>query len=314
MAVARGNMTLTEACQIIVIAMDHYHGLTKEKLRSIFKDLVIKVHPDRGGNPYLFDLVQQAYEIVLSSRRDFTSQTPARVQQQYEQLRQDRQPQGRVSSDHQPQGRVSSDRQPQGRVSLDHQPQGRVSSDRQRQRGSREDFVMAGGPQVQQVFQQGKQFDVQRFNQVFSEHYEQDEESKRNYNDMLKSNQRIVRDVVVYEDPAEMMSRSALQYSTIGGNQDSFTSDRYTDLYEAYTEQNPDELQSRKESYTTLDDVKRTRAAPIEKSAADEDRMRRVNEMKHMHESSRQRRALHDEQRINDHYQRLHFRLTGPQQ
>lgn len=282
------SMTLTEACQVLGIPPEQYKRLTKERLRAIFKELVIKVHPDRGGNPYLFDLVQQAYEIVLSSRRDFAAQTPARVQQQYEQLQQDRR---------------------------SHHPQQDRSMDRSdRARGSREDFVMAGGPQVQQHFQQGKQFDLQRFNQVFSEHYEQDEESKRNYNDMLKSNQRIVRDVVVYEDPAEMMSRSALQYSTIGGTQGSFTSDRYTDLYEAYTEQHPDEIQSRKETYKSLDDLKSTRSLPIEKTTADEERMKRVNEMKHLHESSRQRRALQDEQRINDHYRRLHFRLTGPQQ
>lgn len=289
-------MTLTEAFQILGLPAQSFQSLTKEKLRATFKELVMKVHPDRGGNPYLFDLVQQAYEVVLSSRRDFAATTPARVHDNYQRLRDER------GYSAQPSSSSSMSMSKGGRG------QGPPPALPPRER---EQFEAAGGQAAVSHFAKGGgQFDLSRFNQVFADHYEQDEDQKRNYNDFLKSEKKVTRDLVVYEDPEEFQSRTALAYTTLGGTQGSFTSKHYTDLYEAYSEKHPDEVQGRAESYNNLDELVIARGRSIDMTDQERERHRRVAEMRAMHESSRQRRAVDEESRINDQYQRLNFRLT----
>lgn len=294
------RMTVMEALKIMGIPPRTYESMTKESLRNVFRDLVKKVHPDRGGNDYLFDLVQQAYEVVISSRRDFQVNAGRPLQEKMQAEQAERQYAPRPQQHHY----SHQNSYPTSHALPSSHPPPPTST------RDRPSFTPAGGHQARSVFTDGQSFNAAKFNEVFSEHYEADIDSKRNYNDFLKSNQRVTRDLVVYEDPSEYQSNSALSYASIGGTSGSFTSKQYTDLYEAYSEQHPDEVQGRSETFRSLDDIQKSRGQKIDMTHEDQERMRRISEMKQYHESSRQRRALDEDQRTHDHYQRLHFRLT----
>jgi len=301
MANPLARMTVIEALRVLGISPSQYEKLTKEKLRLIFRELVKRVHPDRGGDDHLFDLVQQAYEVVLASRRDFqVSVNPKAMEEKMRQEMMDR--------DYAPRRVPGSHHRVHPVPSSPHQvhPVHQVPSSTR----DRPSYDPAGGERAKAIFSSGQNFNVQKFNEMFSDHYEADEDSKRNYNDFLKSNERVTRDIVIYEDPSEYQGSSSLSFSNIGGTNGSFTSKQYTDLYEAYTEQHPDEVQGRKEEYRTLDDVHQSRSRKIDLTAEDTERMRRISSMKQHHETVRQRRALDEDTRMHDRYNRLHFQLT----
>lgn len=59
-----GAMSVREACDLLGVAPD----ATREQIIAAHRRLMLKVHPDRGGNDYLAAKINQARDRLLGSR------------------------------------------------------------------------------------------------------------------------------------------------------------------------------------------------------------------------------------------------------
>jgi len=264
-------MTLVQAYQVMGILDPP--NLTKAILRSKYRELVIQVHPDRGGNPYLFDLVKQAYTVISQSRRDWnggTEQVSASMQQ------------------------LSVDRTEKEREWRPRAPAAASAA-------------AASAASSSRVALHPQRFDVQQFNAVFNDNYKGSEEEQRDHLSFMKRQDRVVRDIQVWEEPDPL---SYHNYATLDASTASFTSKAYTDLYEAYTERHPDEIKGRNEVYHSIEDVKSNRAQHIQMTQADREKEHRLQQWRQAQEAQRQQRVNTRDHAIDTQHQLLTQRLT----
>lgn len=314
-------MTLIQAYE--AMGIQDPPALTKQVLKARYRDLVLQVHPDRGGNAYLFDLIKQAYHTICQSRKDwndYQSVTDGMTQLQVDraEYEQNVQRQHLAAPAHaayaahpaHPAHPAHAAQRP--RVSQRHmQPQHQQPQHQQQhhQPQHQQSQLHVRDARSRPIQMSAQQFDVAQFNSLFDEHREPTDEEAKHHASFMRSNDRVVRDVVVYQEPDALVS-TRHNFASLDAHTDSFTGRSYTDLYEAYTERHPDEIQGRAETYETVDAVRAARERSIEVTPDERDRQARILSWQHAQEAERQQRVLSRDEKMAQLNQRLTQRLT----
>ena len=154
-----------------------------------------------------------------------------------------------------------------------------------------------------------RRFDVHQFNKVFSDHYAPAEEEKQDRLQLLRHPDRVVRELVVFQEP-DAMHHSKQAYASLDGQATSYTGKAFTDLYEAYTDRHPEELQARPASFQSLEEAKKQRAQSIEPTQTDQLQQRQLEQIRQKQEEERLSRVLRRDEFHEQQHQKLHQRLT----
>ena len=300
----------TECCDILGI--DESQSLSTEIIRAAYKKAAVRAHPDRGGNPALFDAVTRAsaYLQKIVDRVSGIRQQAAAI------------------SAHVPQTQAELDNYSQQRTATVSQLQDRAP--------------VALSP---------KKLDMNLFNQLFEENKLPDPEKDDGYGDWLKTTgqsdtvqenstlrKKFALDTFNQAFQQETRSgssgdatRSAYYPSaiilqptmgvTLGGDRpDDFTAaygsrTQFTDLKSAYTSDNTfsQNVQSAAASLgsrpANLKDMERARSAPAVLSPEEQHRVRVAEEREKMLEEQRVRRMAQQDETAGRYHDNLQRRL-----
>lgn len=240
------------------------------ELKSRFKVLAVKLHPDKGGDPMLFDLLKKAFLSVWDTLK-------------HEEVKNEE-----VSSTmHQ---RVLERAQD--------------VADRQQEQ-----------LRFHQAMHKSGRFDNHRFNKVFQDHYEADEDDAYGCEELMTSSDVPTRALSTHVQ--EHVSERALACGQLGSaarlSSTGYThANRFTDLREAYTKPHEAETKVDEERMSRslkLSAIERDRERPIERSKKEDMALQREQEFLRRQEEERQSRALMEQQRAADRYHQFVFRL-----
>ena len=297
----------TECCDILGI--DETQSLSTDLIRAAYKKAAVRAHPDRGGNPALFDAVTRA-SAYLQKIVD------------------------RVSGIRQQAAAISA-HVPQTQQEIDSYSQQRASSVAQLQ----DRAPVALSP---------KKLDMNLFNQLFEENKLPDPEKDDGYGDWLKTtgqndtvqenstlrkkfaldtfNQAFQQETRNTNGPAGGYYPSAIILQptmgvTLGSDRpDDFTAaygsrTQFTDLKSAYTSDNTfsQNVQSAAASLgsrpSNLKDMEKARSAPVVLSADEQRRVRAAEEREKMLEEQRVRRMAQQDETAGRYHENLQRRL-----
>lgn len=76
-----GNLTLAQLQVHASLQLNHYQTLgvssdaKHDAIRGAYRSLAVKHHPDKGGDPLLFQAIQEAYEVLgdETKRREYNA-------------------------------------------------------------------------------------------------------------------------------------------------------------------------------------------------------------------------------------------------
>jgi hypothetical protein len=234
---------------------------SNDQLKNQFKHLVLRTHPDKGGDAQEFELVKKAFASIWHARRVRDLSVEIDVQQASQQRHVDLQE------------------------------------------------MLPAQSETLFLDSKAENFDLARFNQVFSEVYEPAPEHK-GYDDFMRSGEVHTRELIVYEEPVQLVG-TRCAYQELGNDGSNFTFDKGTDLREAYSNRPENELPPVVERDAgQWEQYKQQREQAIIASDEDARRLQRITEWREKMESERQQRVHGEELRIQQLDQRLRGRLT----
>lgn len=284
-----------------------------DQLRNAYRHAAALVHPDKGGNRHLFNLVTECFRFLANEYKARDADKPHFMLKQQSQEYMQKQ-----------QTVVSSGPY--------------VHGDRDRSRDA---------PRINPAAMDGMA--LGRFNKLFEENRLEDEEVQHGYGDMMEKSSKnredvnvpkllkkfdqgrfnkvfdkvapVSKDVVIYKEPEPLQLAKNLQFTEIGGNKpNDYTSSmessiKYTDYMQAHTTSrlvDPRAIAERHE-YKSVDQYEKAREKTTQRPLTAQelrDKKEREEQAK-LAEENRLRRVKERDQIASDHYDRMNRLLLG---
>lgn len=136
------------------------------------------------------------------------------------------------------------------------------------------------------------------------------------FNSAFDKNVTCSKDVIIYKEPEPLQLAKSIQYTELGGKVDDFSSSvesnsklHYTDYMKAHTTSrliDPNVMKERK-SYKTVDDYEVARAEAVTRAQTDDEKrwMQERDEIQRKQEYDREQRLKQRDEAISKHYQRV---------
>lgn len=299
-----------------------------EQLKNAYRHAASLVHPDKGGNRHLFNLVTECFRHLANEYKARDADKPHyMLKQQSQEYMQQYQPQPGAGMGAGPRPGME-----EGRY---------VHRDRDR--------AGAGAREVRAVPSVMDGNFLNKFNQTFEENRLEDEEVQHGYGDMMEKSSKnrddisvpklmkkfepskfnkvfdkvapVSKEVIVYTEPEPLQLAKQLQYTEIGGTKpNDYTSSlessiKYTDYMRAHTTArlvDPRAVQDRKE-FKSVEQYQKARAKITDKPLTAEElrRKKEKEEQEKLAEENRLRRVRERDDIASDHYDRMNRLLLG---
>lgn len=288
-----------------------------EQLKAAYRHAASLVHPDKGGNRHLFNLVTECFRFLANEYKARDADKPHFMLKQQSQEYMSTQasarpPQGAGTG---APGMAGRDRDRDVRINpamMDGMALGRFNKLFEENRLEDEEVEHGYGNMMEQSSKNRedisvpkliKKFDQGRFNKVFD---------------------KIVpptKEVVVYQEPEPLQLAKQLQYTEIGGSKpNDYTSSmessiKYTDYMKAHTTSrlvDPRSVAERQE-YKSVAQYEKAREKTTQKPMTMEElrRKKEQEEQAKLAEENRLRRVKERDQVAADHYERMNRLLLG---
>lgn len=287
-----------------------------EQLKTAYRNAASLVHPDKGGNRHLFNLVTECFRYLANEYKARDADKPHFM------LKQQSQEYMRAQGTSVP---VQAQSPSQGGSYVHRSEDRRINP-----------AVMDG-------------MSLGRFNKVFEENRLQDEDTEHGYGEMMEQSSKnredisvpklikkfdqsrfnkvfdkIVpptKEVIVYQEPEPLQLAKQLQYTEIGGSKpNDYTSSmessiKYTDYMKAHTTSrlvDPRSVAERQE-YKSVAQYEKAREKTTQRPMTMEElrRKKEREEQEKLAEENRLRRVRERDQVAADHYERMNRLLLG---
>jgi curved DNA-binding protein CbpA len=290
-----------------VLGIENRQTYTFEQLKSAYRQISLKVHPDRGGNKELFTIVTECFRVLAQEYKNRQGTAlPFELRKESQAFASQYAPPEPSASIAQSQRQVNNQGDFNSRFNqafednrLDdenEQGYGHIMTPSSKQR---EDI------DIPKMTSMGEKFNESKFNRVF--------ERKT----MPKG-----KDIVVYEEPEALVLSKKLPFVELGQDKiGDYSTDptqkaglQYTDYMRAYTQPrlvDPRAIKERKE-YKNVSAFEADREATTERKYTDEE-LERIERTKLQKEESEQRRVerlVDRDRRIAEHYSKTGHLLS----
>lgn len=284
-----------------------------EQLKVAYRHAASLVHPDKGGNRHLFNLVTECFRFLANEYKARDADKPHFMLKQQSQDYIQQQQGAKVGVDT---GRyVHREKDRDARINpavMDGMALGRFNKLFEENRLEDEEIHHGYGEMMEQSSKNRedihvpkliKKFDQGRFNKVF---------------DKIVP---VTKEVVVYREPEPLQLAKQLQYTEIGGSKpNDYTSSiessiKYTDYMKAHTTSrlvDPRSVEERKE-YRSVEQYEKARDKTTQRPMTMEELRQRKEreEREKLAEENRLRRVQERDQIATDHYERMNRLLLG---
>ncbi len=142
---------------------------------------------------------------------------------------------------------------------------------------------------------------MEEFHREFERRWKPEPDESASSEEFMKSEAAPpVQPIMIYEEPMERVGTS-LAFRELGGAYDNFTQGSMTDLHEAYSTRNPEELpcvdeKELDEKLHNFDQLVQVYSQPIEMTQEDQEKLERIQQWKQRHEEERVQRFIIQEQ------------------
>jgi curved DNA-binding protein CbpA len=279
------NNTHTEIELNPYIVLNVKEDFTWDELVKAYRKIAIKVHPDKGGSPVLFDAVTKCFKELAKELKSREIEKPHDVfKKEFDAYKEEqKKPEfpsffntdtfNKTFEEH----KMEEDDDSRG-----------YSHFMEKSRKEREDIKI---PKI-----------ISKF-------------TEKQFNDTFEKVVPVGKEIIIYKEPEPVITSKNLQFTELGGKTEEFTTDKYTDYYKAHTTSrlvDPRSVAKRKD-YKTIADYEEDRKVKTEKALSEaEIKYQKELEIYNIRkENERVDRLKVKDEKAEKHYEKMNQLLVG---
>lgn len=267
------------------VVLNISENFTWDELVKAYRKVAIKVHPDKGGSPILFDAVSKCFRELAEQLKTREIEKPHDVlKNEFDFYKESQKKQEFPSFFN-----TETFNKTFETNKMDDEDDNRgYSHFMEKSRKDREDFKI---PKL-----------ISKF-------------SEKQFNETFEKVVPVGKEIIIYKDPQPVNASKNLQFTELGGKTEEFTTDNYTDYYKAHTTSrlvDPRSISKRKE-YKTISDYEEDRKIKTE-TVLSEAELKYQKELQIYNirkETERVERLHARDEKAEKHYEKMNQLLIG---